>query len=1029
MSVASSFIQRLSLACVLLLGTASWASAQTTRTVCATGCGFTTIQAAVDASSDGDDVLVLNGTYTENVVVDSKDIEIRSLNGRDNTVIQGMSGAGALGTVVVQGTTTGFTLDGFTVIGIDNGAPGIENAAVYVRNPASGSHTDLTIVNNEIQANGDNGFLAEFAATLTDPVFDNNLFTGQTFVGPNPAGSGFGQQFTLANVPRQLVVLGNGGGDAASARVTGLQFTNNELTGTAGGLNGMGEEQGNTLATLDAANATITGNLFAGTTTRFGAQLRVRRPGATISGNTFESDGLGPFTNHLFIQNNGTPLPTIAANNTFDRGAYAEMGIAITVAVSSAVFGAPDGDTVNIFPETYSEQIFVDGKALTIDGVDADSTTIIAPDAPATLANCFGSSQAVVCAINDADLTLQNVTVDGNGRGAAGSLIGVAIIESSGTVRNNIVQAVRDSPANGNQRGIAVLADNFDADPQTVLIESNTVRDFQKNGINIGGLGMTATVTGNAVLGEGPVDYTAQNGIQAAFGVSATISNNAVTGFSFDPVDNSRDFFDAAGILLFDGTDVTISGNTISACESCLLAEDTPATISGNTITTSEAATDDDDYTGIFVYSFNAFPEAARLAGGDAFTGRSAKRQPAAQLAFFDRTTGELASLDRAAYASGRGGAAVITYDILNNAVTGGDEPDSLGVGIIGIAFADGDTTTVDPMLDLQIEGNDVGGFGVGIDLEENEPGLVLPVDLDGFNFLDGNDLALFSALANDVDAEDNFWGPTTEPAIAALIDNQGTGEVDFVPFIGSTFQVDLEATATSSLSVQPGSSVSFQYTIENNNMGPVSGDLYFVAERAATGIQVAQGRIVSGNVPGGATLMGSFSQNVPGNTPPGDYVYRLRIGQFPNFTVDVVVFTATVQSGPSLAGGAESWSVAEATPWMTAEAFAAAQEAGSETEAVAAASEALPTEFGVTSAPNPATHRATLTVAVPEAGPVTVTVYDVRGREVAVAVDRDLEAGTHSVGLDVAGLASGVYIVRAQSAERVAVQRITVVR
>ena len=54
-----------------------------------------------------------------------------------------------------------------------------------------------------------------------------------------------------------------------------ITFTNNQITGTAGGVNGDGQ-QGNTLVTIDAANPTITGNDFAGFTNRFATQLRVR---------------------------------------------------------------------------------------------------------------------------------------------------------------------------------------------------------------------------------------------------------------------------------------------------------------------------------------------------------------------------------------------------------------------------------------------------------------------------------------------------------------------------------------------------------------------------------------------------------------------------------------------------------------------------------------------------------------------------------------------------------------------------------
>jgi len=44
----------------------------------------------------------------------------------------------------------------------------------------------------------------------------------------------------------------------------------------------------------------------------------------------------------------------------------------------------------------------------------------------------------------------------------------------------------------------------------------------------------------------------------------------------------------------------------------------------------------------------------------------------------------------------------------------------------------------------------------------------------------------------------------------------------------------------------------------------------------------------------------------------------------------------------------------------------------------------------------------------------VTVTVYDLLGRAVAVPVSGALGAGSHRAAVDVAGLAPGVYVVRA---------------
>ena len=79
---------------------------------------------------------------------------------------------------------------------------------------------------------------------------------------------------------------------------------------------------------------------------------------------------------------------------------------------------------------------------------------------------------------------------------------------------------------------------------------------------------------------------------------------------------------------------------------------------------------------------------------------------------------------------------------------------------------------------------------------------------------------------------------------------------------------------------------------------------------------------------------------------------------------------------------------------------------------------------------PNPVRQTATLGYGLRHAGRVTLTVYDVLGREVAVLVDDIRAAGEYTVRLDARHLASGVYIVRLDAAGGVTrTQRATVLR
>ncbi len=71
------------------------------------------------------------------------------------------------------------------------------------------------------------------------------------------------------------------------------------------------------------------------------------------------------------------------------------------------------------------------------------------------------------------------------------------------------------------------------------------------------------------------------------------------------------------------------------------------------------------------------------------------------------------------------------------------------------------------------------------------------------------------------------------------------------------------------------------------------------------------------------------------------------------------------------------------------------------------------PEALAWTVAPNPATRLATLTLALPVPAPVAVTLFDVLGRSVRTLPARALPAGSHTLPLDVRGLAPGVYVVQ----------------
>jgi hypothetical protein len=246
--------------------------------VCSGGPCYATITDAVNASSNDDTILVEPGTYNENVVV-NKNIHLFSTGGAEVTVIDGDDNGTGNGTFYLTSGRNGVTIgglgQGFTILGLDNLNPGIEKAAVYLQ----GAQTNVTIEGNVIEARGDAALMGEWNAANNGIIINANQFTGQTFIGAEPAT---GNQFSVWNVARQAIVFGGG---TSTTNTQNFTFTNNDIA-TVTGANGVG----NVMVTLDlVGNNIIEGNSFSGSSPVYA--LRIRGNGDySISGNSFDGD-------------------------------------------------------------------------------------------------------------------------------------------------------------------------------------------------------------------------------------------------------------------------------------------------------------------------------------------------------------------------------------------------------------------------------------------------------------------------------------------------------------------------------------------------------------------------------------------------------------------------------------------------------------------------------------------------------------------------------------------------------------------
>lgn len=140
----------------------------------------------------------------------------------------------------------------------------------------------------------------------------------------------------------------------------------------------------------------------------------------------------------------------------------------------------------------------------------------------------------------DVDATGCNIAIY-YGPGAKGRISGASIhdanyfgvVNNGGNVQiyNSAIYDIGETPLNGAQHGVAVYFAKGSASKG--VIQDNVIWNYQKGGIAVNGTGANVQISYNTVVGQGPVNYIAQNGIQIGYGANADATGNIVIGNSY----------------------------------------------------------------------------------------------------------------------------------------------------------------------------------------------------------------------------------------------------------------------------------------------------------------------------------------------------------------------------------------------------------------------------------------------------------------------------------------------------------------
>ncbi|HVP09555.1 MAG TPA: right-handed parallel beta-helix repeat-containing protein [Phycisphaerae bacterium] len=198
---------------------------------------YATIQAAIDAAQDGDEVVVMNGVYTgagnKNLSLGGKAITVRSVSGDPATCIIDCQGSGR-GFYFHNGETAASVVDGFTIRNGNNPAGAGVNC----------SGSGLTLSNCTIS--GNTGFEGAVYCGTGSPTLTNCTISGNTASGQNCGagvycmGSQCSPTFTNCTISGNTGSGSYSGGGVVSVSYAVPTFTNctigwNTDTGTYSG--------------------------------------------------------------------------------------------------------------------------------------------------------------------------------------------------------------------------------------------------------------------------------------------------------------------------------------------------------------------------------------------------------------------------------------------------------------------------------------------------------------------------------------------------------------------------------------------------------------------------------------------------------------------------------------------------------------------------------------------------------------------------------------------------------------------------
>ena len=191
---------------------------------------FQTIQKAIDEASENDTIYVYDGIFAESIDLGAKNIVIQSVNGKENTFLDGQNFTSAV-IQITGGQTNQTIIDDFTIRNGNNSGNGggirIVNSSPVIRN--------CNIMNN----GGNNGGGISLESN-SSPLFENLLISGNSSISGNGGGlyvHTSSPQIDNCSIESNSAVKGGGLFlNSSLTELEAIEFYNNSASLMGGGL-------------------------------------------------------------------------------------------------------------------------------------------------------------------------------------------------------------------------------------------------------------------------------------------------------------------------------------------------------------------------------------------------------------------------------------------------------------------------------------------------------------------------------------------------------------------------------------------------------------------------------------------------------------------------------------------------------------------------------------------------------------------------------------------------------------------------